>query len=95
MANLTSAEFRNRFPFFDTTNDETIQAALREAHASYGGCAAYAQYHGIVGNHAAHILACEPGGQSMRLNKTDETTVYSAARDRLLRQVPRSGSVVA
>jgi len=91
---LLIADFLARFPFFSDAEAPLVQAAIDEAHASYGGCAAYPQYHGIVGNHAAHLLASEPGGHTLRLNKTDATTVYSINRDALLRQVPRSGSVV-
>lgn len=92
---LTLDAFLDRFPFFADANFALVEAALAEAHASYGGCAAFPQYHGIVGNHAAHLLACEPGGHTMRLSDTDATTVYSTHRDNLLRQVPRSGTVVA
>lgn len=92
---LTLDAFLDRFPFFRDADFGLVEAALAEAHASYAGCAGYSQYHGIVGNHAAHLLACEPGGHTLRLNDTDATTVYSTNRDALLRQVPRSGSVVA
>lgn len=91
---LTLDAFLDRFPFFADASLALVEAALAEAHASYGGCVLYPQYHGIVGNAAAHLLASEPGGHTMRLSDTDAITVYSVARDNLLRQVPRSGSVV-
>lgn len=94
MTPLTFDAFLDRFPFFRDADFALVEAALAEAHASYGGCAGYPQYHGIIGNHAAHILASEPGGHTMRLSDTDAITVYSVNRDALLRQVPRSGSVV-
>ncbi len=92
---LTLDAFLDRFPFFKDAPFGLVEAALAEAHASYAGCAGYPQYHGIVGNHAAHLLACEPGGHTLRLAPTEATSVYSVNRDALLRQVPRSGSVVA
>lgn len=91
---LTLDAFLDRFKFFADADFGMVEAALAEAHASYAGCAGYSQYHGIVGNHAAHILASEPGGHTMRLSNTDPATVYSHNRDALLRQVPRSGTVV-
>lgn len=91
---LTLDAFLDRFQFFRDADYALVEAALAEAHASYAGCAGFSQYHGIVGNHAAHLLASEPGGHTLRVSDTDAITVYSVNRDNLLRQVPRSGSVV-
>jgi hypothetical protein len=91
---LSVAQFKERFRFFELTDPVTITMALDEAVATYGGCAAFPQYAGIVGNHAAHLLASEPGGTSLRISKTSPETPYSVNRDALLKQGPASGTVV-
>lgn len=91
---LTREAFLVAYPVFDdAANAALVQAKLDLAHASYGWCADYPQYHGIVGNHAAHLLASEPGGHTMRLNEWDARTAYAANRDELLAQVPARGIV--
>lgn len=79
--------------FFEDTGVDLVEAKLALAHAKYGGCADYSQYHGIVGNHTAHLLAIEPGGHTLKVD-SDGNTVYSLERDDLLKQVPRTGVVI-
>lgn len=94
MADLTLDEFLDSFPFFVDAPFALVEAKLKAAHEKYGWCAAFPnQYHGIIGNHAAHLLANEPGSHTLRVN--GEHVTYRDIRDELLRQVPRSGSVVA
>lgn len=95
---LTFDAFLNAFPLFEdvagTEKGATlIESKLAMAHASYGGCAGYPQYYGIIGNHTAHLLCIEPGGHTMKVD-SDGNTVYSMVRDTLLLQVPRTGVVV-
>lgn len=92
---ITVAQFKERFRFFELTDAVVVTMALEEAVATYGGCAAFPQYAGIIGNHAAHLLASEPGGTSLRISKTTPDTTYSVNRDALLRMIPASGVVVA
>lgn len=82
------AAFRARFDFFSTASDAFVQACLDEAEAAYGHAKEFPQYKGIVGNHAAHLLASNPGGTSMRISKTSPDTVYSIQRDQLLKMLP-------
>jgi hypothetical protein len=91
---ISVATFKARFRFFELTDPVVVTMALDEAVATYGGCAAFPQYPGIIGNHAAHLLASEPGGASLRISKTTPDTVYSINRDTLLKQIPASGTVV-
>lgn len=93
MAPLTYDLFLDAFPLFEDASDILVEAKLALAHASYGGCAGYPQYHGIVGNHTAHLLAIEPGGHTLTVD-SEGHTVYSRARDTLLEQVPATGVVI-
>lgn len=95
MPTLDAATFLVRYADFNQAPIELVEVVLTEAHQAYAGCVDYPTYLQIVGNHAAHLLASEPSGLSMRLNKTGPDTAYSVNRDALLRAIPTSASVVA
>jgi hypothetical protein len=95
VAAYSIATFKARFDFFSTAADPVIQACLDAAEAAYGHAVDFPQYRGIVGNHAAHLLASNPGGTSMRLSKTSAETLYSVERDKLLEMLPATFLAIA
>jgi hypothetical protein len=89
MAQLTTEEFLDRFPEFQT-GSPIVGLKLAEAHRMFDEALFGDLYLDAVGYKAAELLAFSPYGKNSRLSdKTTETTYRKALED-ILSRIPAS-----
>ncbi len=85
---LDLAAFRVRFPEFTNVDSVLLQGKLDDAAARLSAPVFGARANEAHGWLAAHLAASAPWGAQARLQgTTDGSTVYSAAYDKLAREV--------
>ncbi len=85
---LDLTQFRARFPEFASVDSTLLQSKLDDARARVSEAVFGARANEAHGWLAAHLAASAPWGYQARLEGTrDGSTVYSAAFDKLAREV--------